>query len=144
MRGYKGVLFCFAMFFASLAMAEGRDEGVICRMRWYDEDGDGWGSGPTVTVCGPADGWAVRSGDCAPKSPFAWQVVGDLVMDADQDYLTVGDAGSRCVGSSQIDGPDPNGNVRGAWFRAEDGRYAWLVAEWAAGPDSDDARAFIP
>ena len=70
---------------SAAAVVDGADAGVDsgpCVELYADKDGDGYGAGPKVTVCGSTTGYSERSGDCADNDPraypgaSAWQAEG--------------------------------------------------------------------
>lgn len=79
---------------------------------YVDADGDGWGVGSLVTVCGDTTGYADTAGDCDDTDPAAWPGAferSDDGVDQDcdgRDRVTPADApGCGCAGSPAPFGP---------------------------------------
>ena len=77
------------------------DDNVVDPAPWYpDGDGDGWGDGAAILICGPAAGYADRDGDCDDADPAYNPGVAESCTDVN-DY--------NCDGSAGADDADGDG-----------------------------------
>ncbi|MBO6938092.1 MAG: hypothetical protein JJ863_24195 [Deltaproteobacteria bacterium] len=80
------------------------DEGVT-ETDWYvDVDGDGWGAGPAMTMCGAGSGLVPRDGDCADtdRSVAPGGTERCNGVDDDCDGSVDEDASARCGGADAL------------------------------------------